>query len=120
MLAHGGSTIFRRPDWLLLRRLRKVAIAHNWLNIAIAVPPKLIPVLVTVIVSPSANAAFYVAWMLASFLFMVPTQPVDRALRDRLRRPGDARGEAALRAPAVGHDRDPSDGRTRSRSPTLR
>lgn len=73
MLAHGGSTIFRRPDWLLLRRLRKVAIAHNWLNIAIAVPPKLIPVLVTVIVSPSANAAFYVAWMLASFLFMVPT-----------------------------------------------
>jgi len=25
-----------------------------------------------VVVSPSANAAFYVAWMLASFLFMVP------------------------------------------------
>jgi O-antigen/teichoic acid export membrane protein len=72
MLRRDGAKIFRRPDWDLLRRLGKVAMAHNWLNLAIATPPKLIPVLITVVVSPSANAAFYVAWMLASFLFMVP------------------------------------------------
>jgi O-antigen/teichoic acid export membrane protein len=72
MLRHDGSRIFHRPDWTLLRGLGKVAMAHNWLNLAIATPPKLIPVLVTVVVSPSANAAFYVAWMMASFLFMVP------------------------------------------------
>ena len=72
MLRHDGSRIFHRPDWTLLRRLGKVAMAHNWLNLAIATPPKLIPVLVTVVVSPSANATFYVAWMMASFLFMVP------------------------------------------------
>ena len=42
------------------------------LNIAITAPWTLIPVLVTLIVSPSANAAFYVAWMLVSFLYMVP------------------------------------------------
>lgn len=72
MLAHAGSRIIHRPDWELLGRLRKVAMAHNWLNLAITTPPKLIPVIVTVVVSPSANAAFYVAWMLASFLFMVP------------------------------------------------
>jgi len=72
MLKRDGARIFHRPDWGLLRRLGKVAMAHNWLNLAIATPPKLIPVLVTVVVSPKANAAFYVAWMLVAFLFMVP------------------------------------------------
>jgi O-antigen/teichoic acid export membrane protein len=73
MLRWGYSRIFHRPDWRLLRRLAKVAMAHNWLNLALATPPKLIPVLVTLVVSPSANGAFYIAWMLASFLYMVPT-----------------------------------------------
>jgi O-antigen/teichoic acid export membrane protein len=73
MLRRGGSRIFHRPDWALLRRLGKVAMAHNWLNLAIATPPKLIPVLVIVVVSPAANATFYAAWMLASFISMVPT-----------------------------------------------
>jgi O-antigen/teichoic acid export membrane protein len=72
LLVRAGSRVLHRPDWGLLRRLGRVAMAHNWLNLAITTPPKLIPVLVTVVVSPSANAAFYVAWMLASFLFMVP------------------------------------------------
>jgi O-antigen/teichoic acid export membrane protein len=72
MLIRAGSRVFHRPDWGLLRRLGKVAMAHNWLNLAIATPPKLLPVLVTLVVSPSANASFYVAWMLANFLFMVP------------------------------------------------
>jgi O-antigen/teichoic acid export membrane protein len=72
LLKRSGSTIFHRPDWGLLRGLTKVVMAHNWLNLAIATPPKLIPVLVILVVSPSANAAFYVAFMLASFLFMVP------------------------------------------------
>jgi O-antigen/teichoic acid export membrane protein len=72
MLKRGGSKIFHRPDWVLLRRLGKLAMAHNWLNLAIITPSKLMPVLVTVVVSASANASFYVAWMLANFLFMVP------------------------------------------------
>jgi O-antigen/teichoic acid export membrane protein len=73
MFRRGRSRILHRPDWGLLKSLGKVAMAHNWLNLAITVPPKLIPVLVTVVVSPSANAAFYVAFMIVSFLFMVPT-----------------------------------------------
>jgi O-antigen/teichoic acid export membrane protein len=67
-----GSPIIPRPDWAVLRALGKTALAHNWLNLAIAVPVMLIPVLVTVVVSPSANAAFYVAWMLTSFLSALP------------------------------------------------
>ncbi|MGD0698873.1 MAG: lipopolysaccharide biosynthesis protein [Trebonia sp.] len=72
LLKRSGSRIFHRPDWGLLRGLSKMVMAHNWLNLAIATPPKLIPALVIIVVSPSANAAFYIAFMLASFLFMVP------------------------------------------------
>jgi O-antigen/teichoic acid export membrane protein len=72
MLRRGGSRILHRPDWVLLRKLGKVAAAHNWLNLALQTPPRIFPLLVTIVVSPSANAAFYVAWMLINFLFMVP------------------------------------------------
>jgi O-antigen/teichoic acid export membrane protein len=65
--------VLPRPDWGVLRRLGRTAIAHNWLNLAITIPMTLIPVLVTVIVSPSANAAFYAAWTLSGFLKVVPT-----------------------------------------------
>ena len=67
-----GAPILPRPDWGVLRGLGKTALAHSWLNIAITVPWSLIPVLVTVVVSPSANAAFYIAWMLTSFLYILP------------------------------------------------
>ena len=66
------TRILPRPEWRVLRGLGKTAMAHNWLNLAVAVPPSLLPVLVTVLVSPSANAAFYVAEMLITFLFVVP------------------------------------------------
>jgi O-antigen/teichoic acid export membrane protein len=72
-LGFTGATIFPRPDWAVLRGLGRTALAHNWLNLAITVPQTLIPVLVTIIVSPSANAAFYAAWTLSGFLKIVPT-----------------------------------------------
>ena len=67
-----GSSVLPRPDWGVLRALGKSTLAHNWLNLAIAVPVTLVPVLVTVVVSPSANAAFYVSWMVVCFLCAVP------------------------------------------------
>jgi O-antigen/teichoic acid export membrane protein len=67
-----GTRVLPRPDWGVLRGLGRTAIAHSLLNIAITVPWSLIPVLVTVVVSPSANAAFYAAWMLVNFLYIVP------------------------------------------------
>jgi hypothetical protein len=68
----GGEPVLSRPDWSVLRYLSKTAMAHNWLNLAMTMPFYLLPVLVTVIVSPSANAAFYIAVMLTTFLFIVP------------------------------------------------
>jgi O-antigen/teichoic acid export membrane protein len=68
-----GTPVLPRPEWGVLRGLGKTAVAHSWLNLSISVPRSLMPVLVTVIVSPSANAAFYAAWTLSYFLYIVPT-----------------------------------------------
>ena len=68
-----GEPVLAPPDWGVLRGLGRTAMAHNWLNLAFMMPFYLTPVLVTVIVSPSANAAYYVASMLAGFLFIVPS-----------------------------------------------
>jgi O-antigen/teichoic acid export membrane protein len=72
MLKRAGSKIWHTPDWDELRRLFSVALNHNWLNLAIVAPGRIIPVVVTLVVSPDANGVFYIAWMLIAFLFMVP------------------------------------------------
>jgi len=72
MIKRSGSSVLHRPDWESFWRLRRVTLSHNWLNLAIATPIKLIPVIVVIVVSPSSNAVYYIASMLASFLFMVP------------------------------------------------
>lgn len=53
-----SEPVLPRPDWGVLRGLGKSAMAHNWLNLAMTMPFYLLPVLVTVIVSPAANVAF--------------------------------------------------------------
>jgi O-antigen/teichoic acid export membrane protein len=73
MIKRSGASVLHRPDWKSFRQLGKVTLSHNWLNLAIATPVKLIPVLVAVVVPPADTAAYYVASMLASFLFMIPT-----------------------------------------------
>jgi O-antigen/teichoic acid export membrane protein len=67
-----GVNILPSPDWRVLRGLGKTVVAHNWLNLAVVVPSMLLPVIVTVVVSPTANAAFFVAWQLANFLYAIP------------------------------------------------
>jgi O-antigen/teichoic acid export membrane protein len=71
-LSRSGVSVTPKPDWDSLRALGRVTLAHNWLNLAIFVPPALMPVVVTGVVSPTANAAFYVAWMIASFMYIIP------------------------------------------------
>lgn len=67
------TPLFGKPDWQLLRSVGRVTMAHNWLNLALQVPGFAMPMLVTVAVSPSAAAAFYVASMLSNFLYIIPT-----------------------------------------------
>ena len=67
-----GTHILAWPHWSILRELGWTAMAHNWLNISLAVPFTVLPVLVTLLVSPSANGAYYIASMLGTFLYVVP------------------------------------------------
>ncbi len=68
-----GTAVFAQPDWDALRGMCKTVAAYNWLGLALATPALLTPILVTVVVSPAANGAFYAAWVMVSMLFLVPT-----------------------------------------------
>ena len=72
MLMRSGSSIYHHPDWQSLRRLFPVAVSHNWLNLAMVIPPSLIPVIVPLAVGAAQNSVFYDVWMISTLLFMVP------------------------------------------------
>ena len=72
LLMRNGSSIYHRPDWQSLRRLFPVAVSHNWLNLAMAIPASLIPVIVPLAVGAAQNSVFYDVWMISTLLFMVP------------------------------------------------
>jgi O-antigen/teichoic acid export membrane protein len=71
-LKRGGLKIWHTPDWPELRRLFGVALNHNWLNLALVAPARLIPIVVSLAAGETAGGVFYIAWMLIAFLFMVP------------------------------------------------
>ena len=97
--------ILPRPEWGVLRGLGRTVLAHNWLNLAIGIPSSLIPVLVTLVVSPSAGAAFYIAWTLSAFLYVVPGAPVDSSVRNSVSRPSGDCPKAALHFAGLVFDR---------------
>ncbi|WP_264778193.1 lipopolysaccharide biosynthesis protein [Deinococcus aetherius] len=68
----GGAPLLGRPNWSFLARLGGPALRHHALNLAMQAPALALPVLAASQLIPGANAAFYVSWMIASFLGMVP------------------------------------------------
>jgi O-antigen/teichoic acid export membrane protein len=60
------------PEWRLLRKMGSASLKHHALNLALQAPSQLLPVLVTVVLSATATAWFYVSFMLANFVFIVP------------------------------------------------
>lgn len=60
------------PQWGLLRKLGAAALQHHVLNLILLAPPLILPILVTIQLSATANAWFYVSYMLANFVFGVP------------------------------------------------
>ncbi|MEU4419348.1 lipopolysaccharide biosynthesis protein [Actinoplanes sp. NPDC024001] len=61
-----------RPRASLLRGRGKATFDHNLLNLATYLPRAALPLVVTAVLSAEANAAFYTAFMVLSFLAMVP------------------------------------------------
>ncbi|MBX3055219.1 MAG: hypothetical protein KF770_01985 [Anaerolineae bacterium] len=62
-----------RLRWDVFRELRGMALAHHILNLSLQTVQFAMPVIVTIMLSPEINASFYVAWLVASSLFIVPT-----------------------------------------------
>ena len=56
----------------LLRKLGPAALEHHLLNLTFQTPALTLPILVTVMLSATTNAWFYVSWMIAGFGFFVP------------------------------------------------
>ena len=61
------------PQWGLLRKLGPAALQHHFLNLTMQVPGFAMPILVTALLSAKVNAWFYIAWMIANFVFVVPS-----------------------------------------------
>jgi O-antigen/teichoic acid export membrane protein len=68
----GGTARGWRPNWSLLRSLRKLALWHHGVNLGLQAPVFALPVIVTALISRKSGAYFYVAWMIAGLVFIVP------------------------------------------------
>jgi ubiquinone/menaquinone biosynthesis C-methylase UbiE/O-antigen/teichoic acid export membrane protein len=85
----GNLLSFAAPLPLLLRSMRgrpdsvrprmgmlignvRSALGHHGLNLALQAPPLLLPLVVTITLSTTKNAAFYIAWNVAWFAFVGP------------------------------------------------
>jgi O-antigen/teichoic acid export membrane protein len=60
------------PRFALLNEMRVDAATHHIYNLSIRAPDLVLPLIVVSMLSATANANFYIAWMIASFGFMVP------------------------------------------------
>ncbi len=56
------------PHWGLLRTLKGAALQHHLLNLIIQAPALALPIFVTALLSTRANAWYYIAWMITTFL----------------------------------------------------
>jgi O-antigen/teichoic acid export membrane protein len=61
-----------QPDFAVLGGMKGSAASHAAVNMALETADLAMPILVVMLLSAKANAAFYVAWMIAGFLVMVP------------------------------------------------
>lgn len=66
VVKRGGARKGYRPQWSFLRKFGTTALRHHLLNMTIGAPYLILPVLITVILSATMNAQFYIAWNLAS------------------------------------------------------
>lgn len=60
------------PAWSLFRGLRRRAMTHYLLDLSLEAPPLAMPLIVTAVLSPTSNAYFYTASMIAALLAMAP------------------------------------------------
>lgn len=71
--ARGKWSISRAlPKWRLVRKLGPSALQHHLLNLLLIGPNLALPALVTVLISATANGWFYIAFLIADVVYVVP------------------------------------------------
>jgi O-antigen/teichoic acid export membrane protein len=73
LMRRRNYTLLTRPNFELLFCLRYKVVHHYRLDLGMMAPSTLLPYLVTVLLSPSANAAFTVIWMVFGVASIVPS-----------------------------------------------
>ena len=65
--------LVRRKELAALVQFAPQALAHHVFNMALLAPSFILPLVVTIELSTASNAAFYIAWMVAGLVYIVPT-----------------------------------------------
>jgi O-antigen/teichoic acid export membrane protein len=60
------------PDFSTLRGIHGSAAGHQVFNLALKTPMLALPIIVVSLLSARANASFYIAFMIAGFVYMIP------------------------------------------------
>lgn len=72
-ISRSGLRLMHRPQIGLVLGVARSAVAHHVTNLILQAPTLLMPIAVTTFLSASSNASFYAAWMIASFVFVIPS-----------------------------------------------
>lgn len=89
--AYGPRPRVSRP---LVRELLRVGAPNHALTLAERLPGLILPIVVLELLSPSANAVWYVAWMMAWVVYSVPVQVGMTMFAEVARRPATLPGAA--------------------------
>jgi len=74
LLTRQGKRVRHSPRLVAFRRSAKTAMMHHWINLSLVAPRLLLPLLVTGLLSATANGWLYPAWIVATLAYVVPLQ----------------------------------------------
>lgn len=86
-----GYSFRVRLDRRLAGELTRVGLPNYLLTLAERAPGFVLPIVVTELLSPADNAAWYAAWMMAWVVFVIPIQVGMTSFAEIAREPGTAR-----------------------------
>jgi GT2 family glycosyltransferase/O-antigen/teichoic acid export membrane protein len=87
------DSVFARPNLDLLKPMLPGVGGHHGLNLANLAPGLLLPFIVTTVLSPTINAAFYAAWTMMSVAFLVPASLATVVFAVGAKSPSDISGK---------------------------
>jgi O-antigen/teichoic acid export membrane protein len=68
----GLAWVKTKPSFRGLARIWRTAASHHWVNVALQIPHLAMPIMVSMQLGAATNAAFYVALLIAVFVWTVP------------------------------------------------